>query len=320
MNTFLKVFIAVSLVMVPISAAYAEIDADLVAYYPFDGNANDASGNGHDGTCYGGIAYSTGIVGQAAVFDGLNDYIMIFPSGELVAQDTISVAAWINPVTIFGGPRHFDIYVQNDTDYSYVTHNVTIDDGLLYYDNFLPWAGATTTPVTENQWQHIAVVRSDDLVQIYIDGQLATTGTGEPREAASDIDNTLVGARVRPHLDHLFHGAIDDLRIYSRPLTEAEIQQLYKGGIPPKEIVEELVNTVISINLQGGISNSLDSKLDVALSCLDDMNENNDIAAINSLNAFINAVKAQSGQNIPAADADALIAEALFIIDLLQAE
>ncbi|MHC4193975.1 MAG: FIMAH domain-containing protein, partial [Planctomycetota bacterium] len=59
-----------------------------------------------------------------------------------------------------------------------------------------------------------------------------------------------------------------------------------------------------------GISNSLDAKLDAVLRALDDANENNDIAAINALEAFINAVEGQRGDKISTEDADALIATA----------
>ena len=81
-----------------------------------------------------------------------------------------------------------------------------------------------------------------------------------------------------------------------------------------------LAEDVIELNLQNGIEISLDVKLDAALQALDDINENNDVAAINSLQAFINAVEAQRGNKIPEADADALIAETLRIIELLNTE
>ncbi|MDY6990784.1 MAG: hypothetical protein SWQ30_22305 [Thermodesulfobacteriota bacterium] len=87
---------------------------------------------------------------------------------------------------------------------------------------------------------------------------------------------------------------------------------------PPEVMVEELVNTVIDLNLQNGISNALDAKLDNALASLDDANTNNDVAAINSLNAFINATEAQRGNKISSEDADALIAAAQAIIDQLE--
>ena len=66
-----------------------------------------------------------------------------------------------------------------------------------------------------------------------------------------------------------------------------------------------------------GIENSLDAKLDSAVQALADMNDNNDVAAINSLQAFINAVQAQGGEKIPEAEADALISAAEGTIALL---
>ena len=67
---------------------------------------------------------------------------------------------------------------------------------------------------------------------------------------------------------------------------------------------------VVEMNLQNGIENSLDSKLDAALDALDDVNLNNDGAARNSLQAFINAVEAQRGNKLTDAQADQLIGSA----------
>jgi hypothetical protein len=76
----------------------------------------------------------------------------------------------------------------------------------------------------------------------------------------------------------------------------------------------------MALNLHKGITNSLEAKLNAALRALEDENENNDIAAINTLEAFINAVEAQRGKKIPEAEADALIAAAQEIIELLSGE
>ena len=82
-------------------------------------------------------------------------------------------------------------------------------------------------------------------------------------------------------------------------------------------LINGLINHVLTLNLQQGISNSLDAKLSVALQAVDDFNANNDIAAINTFEAFIAAVEAQRGNKIPEADADELIAIALKIIVIL---
>jgi hypothetical protein len=90
--------------------------------------------------------------------------------------------------------------------------------------------------------------------------------------------------------------------------------------IEPVELWDLLAQDVTYLKLQHGIENSLLAKLDAAIQKLDDDNDNNDLAAINSLQAFINAVEAQSGKKISEEDVDDLIAAAQQIIDLLSSE
>ena len=85
----------------------------------------------------------------------------------------------------------------------------------------------------------------------------------------------------------------------------------------PQAMLQELANFVMSLNINHGISNSFDAKLEAALGALDDINENNDVAAINSLNAFINAAEAQRGKELTDGEADNLISKAQAIINLL---
>jgi len=88
-------------------------------------------------------------------------------------------------------------------------------------------------------------------------------------------------------------------------------------SLSPQMLTKQLITQVEGLNLQQGIDNSLDAKLDAVVRALDDLNQNNDVAAINSLESFINAIEAQRGNKIPEADADALIATAQQIIDLI---
>jgi len=91
----------------------------------------------------------------------------------------------------------------------------------------------------------------------------------------------------------------------------------YERMPEPAELVAELLEEVGGLELPSGIENSLMAKLNAALRVLEDENENNDAAAVNTLEAFINAVEAQRGKKIPEAEADALIAAAQEIIELL---
>lgn len=93
-----------------------------------------------------------------------------------------------------------------------------------------------------------------------------------------------------------------------------EFQELSQHAIAK---TEQLIDEVVGLNLQQGIENGLVAKLEAALRVLDDLNVNNDVAAIPLLEAFINVVEAQRGKQISTTDADALITAALEIIELL---
>jgi hypothetical protein len=81
-----------------------------------------------------------------------------------------------------------------------------------------------------------------------------------------------------------------------------------------------LINTTAEINPPSDILQSLVAKLDSAVEVLDDVNENNDLSAVNKLQAFINAVEAQRGNQISEDDADSLRAAAQEIIDMLNGQ
>ena len=85
----------------------------------------------------------------------------------------------------------------------------------------------------------------------------------------------------------------------------------------PYTLILELVDAVSLLNANSGITNSLDTKLDALDQLLNDLNENNDVAAVNVLNAFINAVEAQRGKKISDSEADDLITRAEEIMALL---
>ena len=122
--------------------------------------------------------------------------------------------------------------------------------------------------------------------------------------------------------------SVDASGIYVAGLTDGTLQGQTNTGsldvfmvklsiLSPAEAIQQLIADVVALNLQQGISNSLDSKLDAVLQALDDVNENNNVAASNALQAFINGVETQRGKNISDADADALIFAAQEIIILL---
>jgi hypothetical protein len=85
----------------------------------------------------------------------------------------------------------------------------------------------------------------------------------------------------------------------------------------PEEMLGHLMDDLSGLDLPKGTKNSLMSKLDSAMKALSDSNGNNDVAACNSLGAFVNAVNAQNGKKIDEADAEALVAAAEAIMEAL---
>ncbi len=69
--------------------------ATLIAYYPFEGDANDASGNGYNGTVYGATLTNFGHSGQAYYFDGSNDYIDVPLNINPSNYPQLTMGAWV---------------------------------------------------------------------------------------------------------------------------------------------------------------------------------------------------------------------------------
>ncbi|MCH8978003.1 MAG: FG-GAP repeat protein [Armatimonadetes bacterium] len=146
---------------------------------------------------------------------------------------------------------------------------------------------------------------ADGSVLYTLDGDSAGDRFGRSVSGAGDVDadgfaDIIVGAQT------------DD-----NNGTDSGSASIISGRPTSTTRIENLLEDVVLLNLNTGIENSLDAKLDAVLIALDDANANNDQAAINALQAFINSVEAQSGTKITAEDADALIAAAQAIIDLL---
>jgi len=139
------------------------------------------------------------------------------------------------------------------------------------------------------------------------------------------VINNLGNFHLPEVLDHLYLDPIDsgwiDGKNYSHippppaigflaNLTEFEL-------VTPSIMIRNLINTTAEINAQSGILNSLDAKLESAVKAMDDANESNDASAVYRLQAFINAVEAQRGNQISEVEADSLVAAAQEIIDML---
>ena len=119
------VFLSIAFILSSVSV-YAGINDGLVAYYPFDGNAHDASGNGYNGTVYGNPQFIDGKTGSAMKFDGIDDYVSL---PTLPGSPEATITGWMQWHQFNYGSRFFDFGIY---DYAIDVFNYT--DGKLMYD------------------------------------------------------------------------------------------------------------------------------------------------------------------------------------------
>lgn len=145
-----------------------------------------------------------------------------------------------------------------------------------------------------------------DALEVLADGRFIGTRAGRSSTVALyEIDPTPSAAGLAEVT--LIPLAVD-------PAITGHLNGLASHSPQPEQLLQSLAAQVMAFNLANGISNSLDAKLDSALNALDDLNINNDAAAVNSLYAFINSVEAQRGNQLTSAEADALVASAEAVI------
>ena len=212
-----------------------------MAYYPFNGNANDESGNGNDGTVYGATLTSDrfGNPDSAYSFDGIDDYIDI--GNNVKPPFPVSVSVWVNANDL--DPSHGSIVVRNDQydsgSYRYGLA-VGVSDGYLvsyYFEGFsAPWNRigyiSNDVLISEGNWHHLVVIlNAHKNIQLFVNGveHLGSydDGTGSGM-SYSGSGNGAIGM-YKSGSYRYFNGIVDELRFYNRALSESEIQELYEG-------------------------------------------------------------------------------------------
>ena len=211
--------------------------ADLIAHYPFTGNANDASGNDNNGIVIGGATLAIdrfGNTNRAYSFDGSNDYVSA-PDGALKSnQFTISV--WFKLADWTNSGQNFQTIVGKKYN------------GAIWYDNspgvetmrveFIPQTGpskgtyvnggAKWKPALET-WYHAVGTfgGSGSRIMLYINGNLVSQS--DVINVDPWIKNEILGIGVWGDgtQGRYFKGASDDIRIYNRALSAAEVSRLY---------------------------------------------------------------------------------------------
>ncbi|MEI6077722.1 MAG: LamG-like jellyroll fold domain-containing protein, partial [Verrucomicrobiota bacterium] len=210
---------------------------DLVAWWKAEGNCMD-SANTNNGTKHGALAYASGEVGQAFVFNHTDSYIT-FPSSSSLdigaSGSGFTIEAWIKPdayhITVMGAP-----IIEWD---SATTDGLQFWSGGGLFANLKDISGVahnvqtTAIQLSTNNWQHVAVTydKVSGAALIYLNGAVVASQTfvGLTPQTTYPVN---IGRRTGQPigLNDTYGGSIDELSLFKRALSASEIQAIYNAG------------------------------------------------------------------------------------------
>lgn len=221
------------------SGEAATLDEGLLVFYPFNGNALDASPNGHHGTVAGPTLTEDryGRPNMAYQFDGVDDYINI--GNQVKPNFPLTVTAWVRPDSSSAGDHTI---FRSDTWTATQVYGVLMgfrDGGTLYayigsgawqLDNWRLWVTTTPGGVPVNQWSHIAVEwLGFDTRRFYVNGVLQPAkfdAMGNGTTIGASTANGAIGALDYVGFPAGFAGKLDEVRVYNRALSASEVLAL----------------------------------------------------------------------------------------------
>ena len=236
----------------------------LIAYYPFNGNANDESGNGVNATNYNASLTNDrfGNIDKAYSFDG-NSGSERYIYSNIGKTLTLSFSVWFKtgtPVTMYptilayGSNNRLDI-TMNGNHSAYVTENSM---GVVRSSSVV--GEAFTSVVTsqvkyiDNNWHHlVAMFVPNDSIYLFIDNFFIAKSAYLPNSPTDDL--LYIGRQINDNTGSVMHeshfnGSIDDIRIYNRKLSYNEIEQLYnEGSREEKSLIDYDGNTYNTIQI-----------------------------------------------------------------------
>ncbi len=216
----------IALILALSYGAMAQSTQGLVAYYPFSGNANDASGNGNNGAVplSGPVltADRFGFPNSAYSFDGVNDSIVVLDA-DVLDIDSGTVCCWvrynggsIHPRLVSKGPA-YEIYI-----------NTNLNGVLGANINSNPLNSGYSMPI--GNWVHVSLVKTSDSVFIYANADRVLSAHISSPINHSSL-NLLLGRNPAPATDDWLNGDLDEVLIYNRPLSSDEISHLVSKSL-----------------------------------------------------------------------------------------
>lgn len=213
----------------------------LIAYWPFNGNANDLSGNAKNGTVTGAILTSDrfGSANSAYNFSGATQFITCTSISELNGSSSASFSLWVK---INGNNKWNNCslgcaqyLLSRDADYSSTNIGINYGPGNKLFGGRIGsngsgiGAGSTNTyTIPQSTWHHIVFTIGGGFVKLYVDG-VFNTSTAFNGVIPSSSGNLFFGKLPVGGYEYYLNGFLDDIGIWNRALTATEITNLYNN-------------------------------------------------------------------------------------------
>ena len=205
----------------------------LVGWWPFNGNANDESGNGNNGTVNGATLTNDrfGVANKAYSFDpNQYQYINVAQNSILNNINEISISAWLKPNS---NASYSHMVNKSDDANNHQFVLSTNSNGIyFYYGNGSAYYQTNIGPLL-NQWNHIIVVYSHNLginyCKIVLNG--SEIGNFITNSSLQSTSYNLKFGSFGNNSINTVKGSLDDIGIWNRALTECEIQDLYHAQV-----------------------------------------------------------------------------------------
>jgi uncharacterized delta-60 repeat protein len=217
-----------------------QISYGIVAYYPFNGDANDLSGNGFNGLVNGANLSSDRFGNGAKAYRFTSPQNIQFTNIPLTRSVDWTICAWmtsdsISQSGIAVGLGHDDGTVAGADGMEIgITADAGFTNGSAYfgYINGNPVANSQYITAT-NQWHQVALVNDAGVSRLYVDSTEvgSTSGTAALAPTSFTIGSA-TGMRY-------FAGKVDEVRIYNRPLSSSDMQMLYAFEIGQPNILQQ---------------------------------------------------------------------------------
>jgi subtilisin-like proprotein convertase family protein len=214
--------------------------ADMVSWWPGDGNANDIRGL-NDGAFQGTATFAAAEVGQGFSLNGTTDYVEIPDSPSLDITGQITIDAWIQPTVVTGQGRA--ILSKYDSGAGQFSYNFFINtDGTLI---FAVYHGATpefrlvktSAALTANVFTHVAATFNPitQAIKIYVNGQDTNAALHPDSSLLPGINASTTPVRIGTYkegasLVAFFSGLIDEVEVFNRALCADDILAIYNAG------------------------------------------------------------------------------------------